>query len=516
MHLPLVYNRVVKRYHFSGTKTMNKIVYPLIAVLLFIVSVANADIFTHRQTGETFYGYSTQRTMDTRMRIYEQIDDKFDAKIIDTADYDVKYDPKGRRDTVVVIPINQKEALISKAVADTLAQTIQQAADHGPLSIIIEIDSPGGRGDYMSIVTKAITDTTNCPVAAYITGDTFGGAYSTAAAIALACDKIYISPTAAIGSVAPAHGAMTAQTGFDDYIKTYNPANISTYAAYIARLAENKGRPGILGAALMDKSIEVLEVKTENEGTKFINAIDKIPAQQLIKRWSQTINASAAPADDDSSQMNDYNNTGKTSILTLIGDQAVHCKLADKVAITQSDVLADLKAENARVIKNTNAIAICGLFDKNQRTMDRLISSIRQKEEIADRIDSQLNELIVKQNNNIDIKVVGSNQNTNNTLRNFGSSFNDADGIVYSTRQRNEMRKEQRKLQDQQYTQVDQDTILRSQLTNDLANILKGLAGDYKQAIAIGRKFPGAVPADISVSLIESKLTAVRMKLRTL
>ena len=196
--------------------------YPIL-ILLVISTVAFADVFTHRQSGEKFYGFATQRSMDSKVRIYEQTDDTFDAKIINIADYDIEYDVKGRRDLVIVVPFDQKEALISKAVADTFAKTITEASDRGPIAVILEIDNPGGRGEYMNIVTKAITDTTNCPVVAYVTGDKFGGAYSTAAAVALACDKIYIAPAAAIGSVAPAHGALTAQTGFDEYVKTYNP-----------------------------------------------------------------------------------------------------------------------------------------------------------------------------------------------------------------------------------------------------------------------------------------------------
>lgn len=495
---------------------MTRKIYPLILVLLALSVPVDADIFTNRQTGETFYGYMTQRTMDSRARVYELTDDTFDSKIIDISDYDVKYDAKGRRDTVIVIPVNKKEALISKAVADTLADTIEQASDRGPLYIILEIDNPGGRGDYMNIVTKAVTDTVNCPVIAYVTGNTFGGAYSTAAAVALACEKIYISPTAAIGSVAPAHGSLTAMGGFDDYVRTYNPANISSYSAYVAKLAENNGRPAVFGAALMDKNIEVLEVKIEENGNKFIDAADKLPAQHLVKRWSQAV-SSPSSSGGDYSGSSDSDDSDKTYIVTLIGEEAVHCKLADKVALTETDVLSDLGVENAKIVKSTTAGAVSEKFVKSRRTMERLMSSISQKEQIADRLDTQLNELVTRQDNSIDIQVVGSNQNTNYVPGVSGSIYYDEFGNMYSARQLRDMRR-QRQADDQnvQSTRIDQNQVLRIQLTRDLVSVLRDLSGDYRQAISIGKKFPGAVPSETSVYLIENKLTALRMKLRSL
>lgn len=493
-------------------------IYPILA-LLVISTVTFADVFTNVKTGEKFYGFATQRTMDSKMRVFEQIDDSFNSRIINYSEYKIEYDIKGRRDLVIVVPFNQKEALISKAVADTIAQTIADASDRGPIAVLLEIDNPGGRGDYMNIITKAITDTANCPVVAYITDNIFGGAYSTAAAVALACDKIYISPTAAIGSVAPAHGALTAQAGFEDFAKTYNPANIAAYSAYVSKLAENHNRPGVFGAALMDKTIEVIEVASGSETeTKnyFINSIDQIPAQQFVKRWTHRINA-VGISNDMHPGSYDSREPKTTNILTLIGDEAAYCRIADKVANSQAEVLADLGAAGSRVIKSSTAHSVSQLFLKNTKSMDRLLSSIEQREEISDTIESQLSQVITKQNNKIDIRVVGENENSNYSGRNSSNIYSTSD--VYSTHQRKELRKQQRVSQQQQqtnsYNQYDQDDIMRIRLARDLGSVLNGLASDYKQVIAIGRKFPGTMPSDVSVVQMQSRLTAVRMKLRS-
>ena len=267
----------------------------------------------------------------------------------------------------------------------------------------------------------------------------------------------------------------------------------------------------------MDSSIEILEVTTGTSGSnEFINSIDKIPAQQFVKRWTHRINAIGMSNDMSNGYDSDEKDT--TNILTLIGDEATYCKLADKVANTQADILADLGAADARIIKSSTADSISQLFVRNHKTMDRLLSSIAQREEISMTIESQLTEVITKQNNKIDIRVVGKNQNANYTSSRNSDIYSLAD--VYSTSKRRDIRNKKRLSQHQNqtsnYNQLDQDEITRIRLTRDLNSLLNELASDYKQVISIARKFPGTIPAEISVNLLESKLTAVRMKLRSL
>ena len=86
----------------------------IIVILLVFASCASADIFTHRTTGEKLYGYPSQKTLNGKMHVYIQNEINFSSKIFSIADYDVKYDTKGRRNSIIVIPINQEEILIPK------------------------------------------------------------------------------------------------------------------------------------------------------------------------------------------------------------------------------------------------------------------------------------------------------------------------------------------------------------------------------------------------------------------
>ena len=56
---------------------------------------------------------------------------------------------------------------------------------------------------------------------------------------------------------------------------------------------------------------------------KFINSQDKVPSQNLVKRWTQTINVPSSQDEDDSN---------KLTLLTITGQDAIYCKMADKIA----------------------------------------------------------------------------------------------------------------------------------------------------------------------------------------
>jgi membrane-bound ClpP family serine protease len=150
-------------------------------VILLCTAICFADTFKHRETGEVFNGFATQKSIGNRTRVYNA--DLQTFKPIVLAEYDVTPNAKGRRNSVIVMPLKQAEVLLSKAVSETLANAIVDASNKGPKLIVIEIDNPGGRGEYMKNISTTITKTLNCPTVAYISGGTYGGAYSAATAL---------------------------------------------------------------------------------------------------------------------------------------------------------------------------------------------------------------------------------------------------------------------------------------------------------------------------------------------
>ena len=145
---------------------MSRQIALIVLVFAFCVALCPADTFKHRQSGEVFHGFVTQKQSREKTLVYVEKDKSF--KPLPLAEYEVTRDDKGRRNSIVVIPIRFEEAIISKSVAQTIAKMIVDASNKGPRYILLEIDSPGGRGDYMKMISAAISGTTNCPVIAYI------------------------------------------------------------------------------------------------------------------------------------------------------------------------------------------------------------------------------------------------------------------------------------------------------------------------------------------------------------
>ena len=481
---------------------MNRTFKPIIVLLLVITSVGYADIFTNRSTGETFNGYALQKVINGKGRVYVETDGKFKAKTVILSGYDVKYDAKGRHSKVIVIPFREKDALMSKVVSETFAKTIIDASNRGPLYVIIELDNPGGRGDYMDIICKAITSTTNCPVIAYITGDKFGGVYGSATAIALACDKIYISPSASMGSLAPAFANPSEMD--DVYSNMLNPANLIPYSGYTAKLAAKNNRPQAIAAAMMNRTVEVLEVSAGQKATrKFINSQDKVPSQNLVKRWTQTINVPSSQDEDDSN---------KLTLLTITGQDAIYCKMADKIAISQADLLYDLKASDAKVIKSPAIASINRKFLGAQKNLAKLIASIEYRQDTKEQLEKQLAKIIT-QDGNINIRLQTNDRNANYDNRNNNQRYSSRSNSSSRSRRNRNSRNDQMMTQT---VQMDQKGFIRAQISIELVELLNGLITDYKKVIKYARKFPGAMPAGISIRTIDNKLTTAAIRLDNL
>jgi len=470
---------------------MTSIIRPSIIILLIITSCGFADVFTNRSTGETFNGYTLQKVINGKGRVYVENDGKFKAKTIVLAEYDVKYDINGRRNNIIVVPFNQKEALISQAISKTVARTILEAADKGPAYIILAIDNPGGRGDYMNIICKGIKDTRDCPVIAYITGEKYGGAYGAATTVALACDRIYISPSASIGSMAPAYANASEST--EDPTDLLSPLNLVTYSGYAAKLAANNKRPETLASALMDRSIEVLEVTVGKNGSReFININDKVPSQSLEKKWTRLISGTEGV---------------KENLLNITGKDAIYCRMADKLAISQADVIADLGASDAKVIKSSTVNSIRKRFLASKRKIDKLMASIEYRESISSRLETQLASLVTR-DNRVDIRLQSQLQNTTYNQRNRQRYYN-------SSRARRIRKKNERNMVTP-VINIDPKEVERYRLTMDLSEVLDGLSSDYRMVIKLARKFPGAMPIGVTSKILESKLTNIRTRLETM
>jgi ATP-dependent protease ClpP protease subunit len=326
---------------------MKKSVF-IIAYLLITVS-CSADTFTHRKTGEVFRGYATQEKKSSKTLV--RTGDKQTPEYLDLVDYDIEWNPSGRRNQVIILPINNEIELECETRA--FEKAIKTASNQGPLLILIEIDTPGGRGDLMKRICDAIISSDNCRTAAFVSGGKYGGAYSAGAFIALACDYIYMADGTAIGAATP---ILESNSEVKDvksaYGETVGEKFVSADRAYIATLAEQNGRSGLLAKAMADRNIEVWEV-VEDGKTIFIAPEDKKVSQKVQHVWNK-----------------------KGSLLTLTAAEACKCGIANKLLNSKEEIISGFGFEGPKVVYNQDIKKAREEFENAKDRVKRLYNEI--------------------------------------------------------------------------------------------------------------------------------------------
>jgi hypothetical protein len=126
----------------------------------------------------------------------------------------------------------------------------------------------------------------------------------------------------------------------------------SAWRNYLASLAENSGRSGVLAKAMEDKDIEVVEVN-ENGKRIFMEAVNKKPGETIVKTWSK-----------------------KGALLTLTAEEAVACGMADKIYANRQDLLADQNALAAQVIPDESMAKARELGRRIENSLKRIEASV--------------------------------------------------------------------------------------------------------------------------------------------
>jgi len=297
----------------------------ILAILLPVFILAAtcwADTFTNRQTGEVLHGFATLLVKNNKAVVRTQEKGLVELNLVE---WSVVPDKIGRNNKVVVLTF--EGPIMYEIETAAFERAIEQAVHEGPLFIMLQIDTPGGRCDYAQRICSAISNTANCRVIAYVKGGQFGGAVSAGVAVALACDKIYMASDTIIGAAATVTISSTGQPQAiaDVYGKDIAEKFNSAWRAYLASLAEKNHRPGLLARAMVDKDTEVIEV-IESYSRNFIDPANRQPDQQVVRIWNK-----------------------KDSLLTLTVREAVECGIADELADSQQQVLRDLDADIAKV-----------------------------------------------------------------------------------------------------------------------------------------------------------------------
>ena len=298
-----------------------------VSIVIPVFSLAClADTFTNRKTQDVLHGYATSQTKGSETIVHTQEKGKLTLNL---AQWQVTPDRLGRNNKVIILTLDDQLELQIEAQA--MKEAIIKSADEGPLFILIEISTPGGRLDRIQRICGQIAKTKYCQVIAFITGGRHRGAISGGAAVAFACDQIFMEDNSVIGA---ATLIAKSATGPKDVKKVYGEELgeklISSWRTHLASMAERQGRPGILAMAMADRDIEAIEVSQDSKNL-FIDPANKNPQQDFVHVWSK-----------------------KGTLLTLTAQDAVKCGIADKVFDSRQQLLRHLQAENAQTVMNTD------------------------------------------------------------------------------------------------------------------------------------------------------------------
>lgn len=480
---------------------MSRHIILIALVFAFCGALCPADTFKHRQSGEVFHGFVTQKQSREKTLVYVEKDKSF--KPLPLAEYEVTRDDKGRRNSVVVIPIRSEEAIISRSVAQTIVQTVIDASNKGPRYILLEIDSPGGRGDYMKMISAAISGTTNCPVIAYISGGPYGGAYSAAATVAMACEKIYIAGDAVMGSVPPVVGRSPATENVEEYYELFSSDNLAGYGSYMAVLAANRGRPKALAMALLDKSIEIIEVEDPDGNRKFINKTDS-KAQEAVVR---TVSKTEAHSITEETQSGTTTRNEMKMVLTIGADEAGRAGMADKVVGSREEVFADLGTADAGVTYSRSIEKAVKKYVAIKRNVDKSIAQVDFLQQRVDVLRGQL-DLADEQ--------VRTNPTTRQQRRSDGGydpydNYGRGGERFYrgTTRRSQNSRRWTNRRGDTRGSEsvtVSEPPVQMFQLVQELSMTLTDLIGEYRRLIGLVRRDPGALPTSLTMDGIQKRL----------
>ncbi len=294
------------------------------------------DTFTKISGTGVYHGYAKSKNVSGK-NLVETVEKG--PLYLNLAEYDIEYNSKGRNDFVSLMQINDQIHL--EMETREFEKALKYEADRGPLFILIEIDSPGGRVDLAIRMCNELTSLNYCKTVAYIGGGKFGGAFSAGAALALACDMIYMADNTVIGA---ATMITVSKEGKPEDINDAMGEDTgekmgSAWRNYLASLAQRNGRSPMLAKAMEDKDIEVIEVKQDGK-SRFIDPVNKRAGQKVVKTWSK-----------------------KGSLLTLTAGDAVKSKMADGIAPSRSHVLVKLDAGGKKVVANQQMAEVRQKYD---------------------------------------------------------------------------------------------------------------------------------------------------------
>ncbi len=157
-----------------------------------------------------------------------------------------------------------------------LARQIHQAEAEGVQVLIFELESTGGHLLASINLAFAIAelDPQRIRTAAFIRESAFSGA----AVVAMACDEVYMLPAARWGTASPSNPR-------EARLFERSPDKIAQLKLALQKLAEKKGRPTALAAAMADRAAVVYQTTHAESGRTWYHNAEELHASH--GEWNQ-------------------------------------------------------------------------------------------------------------------------------------------------------------------------------------------------------------------------------------
>lgn len=483
-----------------------------------LISVVSADTFRHRETGEVFHGFRTQNRSGDKIIVYNN-DEKKSQTIVER-DYEITLDGNGRRNSIIRVPIVHPEALLSGGVAERIAQAIISASNNGPQLIVVEIDSPGGRGEYMRTVASAIERTTICPVVVFISGGEYAGAYAAAAVIALAADEVYIAPTAAIGAVGPMMGAVTNEQ-YAAFLNLYSPDTLAAYSGYAMGLVQRDAMR-LLARALVDKSVSVVEVVDADGTRQLIERDNRQPTQTIVRTLAEGIPVSTyrLPTGEAAAGPLPAEVIGR--VLTLTAMEAERIGLVNGQAASIYEIAVARGIADAQIVNAPDIAPTIRQFVAARRSIGQGLSNIEQLEDYAATLEEQIARVedrlrtgtVTREVSRTELPTTSSRQRRERVLfpnsvdNYFGFDFGDVGGVTDPTSRTQTSSLARRQSAESTRIITDQPSVSLEVLRNEQVAVLNNLISEYRRVTNLARRWPGGLPPELPLQVLESNMNS--------
>ena len=474
-------------------------------MLCFLFSTVMADTFKHKQTGESFSGFVTQKTAGGNTLVYN--DDESKMMPVALSDYDVVYDTKGRRDGVSLLELTSPEIFLSDAVSKKAAAAIVETSNKGPIAIIVQIDSPGGRGDYMKTVADAILQTKNCPVIAYISGGTYGGAYSAAAIIALSCEKGYINPAAGIGAVCSIPRGPPNNENYGQQLQLFSSDFLLTYSSYVNGIAHQKAYPELLLKGFVDKRLSIIEVANIDGSREFVQENSRQPTQTLVRTLSDGMAASRNDSDISPADI-----VGK--VLNLTAEDAVELGLADGYALSVAEILSGMQIADAKITPIGGIQNVIKGYTAAKRRISDSLARIELYESNVDSLSEQFVAIDKKLRLSTQTREYSqgtSGYTSSRTRQGFPSNY----GYYYGSERRSgsDYQGNRNRLPEAQTIITEEPLVNIQNIYNQLTASLRNLTNEYKDVLRLVKRYPGSLPPEMTQGMLEENMRSASIEL---